>query len=71
MVETEDYIHKKEYINQLTAIYNQSRKNNKFSNTKYYGDFLMEAYKANRKYKEVLAVIEYIYAILARKTRVP
>lgn len=67
MVCTQDYIHSREYIKQLAGIYNRSRKHHKFSNTKYYGDFLIEAYKANRKYKEALAVAEYIYAFLTQE----
>ncbi|WFR55463.1 helix-turn-helix domain-containing protein [Anaerocolumna sp. AGMB13025] len=66
MAETEDYIHCKEYISQLAFVYNQSRRSNKFSNTKYYGDFLLKAYKANRKYKEALTVSEYIYSYLSQ-----
>ncbi|QHQ61657.1 helix-turn-helix domain-containing protein [Anaerocolumna sedimenticola] len=66
MVEEEDYIHQKSYINQLSAIYKQSKKHNIFSNTKYYGDFLIETYKANRRYKEALEVTEYLYAFLTQ-----
>lgn len=62
MVENSDYNHNKDYLNKLINIYKYSKKNHKFSNTKYYGEFLLDAYKANRRYKEALAVMEFMYA---------
>lgn len=61
MVEDPDYIHNEDYLNMLINIYKSSKKYRKFSNTKYYGEFLLEAYKANRKYKDALAVMEFMY----------
>lgn len=61
MVEDIDYIHKEEYLNKLVNIYKNSKKYRKFSNTKYYGEFLLVAYKANRRYKDALAVMEFMY----------
>lgn len=61
MIEDKDYINSDLYLNKLQDIYNTSKKHNKHSNTKYYGDFLIEAYKANRKYKDALAVTDYLY----------
>lgn len=61
MVKDENYINSEEYLNKLINIYNKSKRNNKHSNTKFYGHFLIEAYKANRKYKDALLVTEYLY----------
>lgn len=61
MIDDKDYINSDLYLKKLEDIYNTSKKNNKHSNTKYYGDFLIEAYKANRKYKDALAVTDYLY----------
>lgn len=61
MIDDKDYIHLDLYLNKLEDIYNTSKKHNKHSNTKYYGDFLIEAYKANRKYKDALSVTDYLY----------
>lgn len=66
MVSNEDYIHSEEYLEKLIDIYNVSKKKDKFSNTKFYGDFLINAYKANRKYKDALLVTEYLYSNLHR-----
>lgn len=62
MISIEDYIHSEEYLEKLIDIYSTSKKYSKFSNTKFYGDFLVEAYKANRRYKEALLVTEYLYS---------
>ncbi|QUH18584.1 helix-turn-helix domain-containing protein [Alkaliphilus sp. B6464] len=62
MVSTKDYTHSEEYLEKLINIYNTSKKYNKFSNTKFYGDFLIDAYKANRRYKDALLVTEYLYS---------
>ena len=61
MIENEDYIHSEKYLNKLMDIYNESKKNRQHSNTTFYSDFLIEAYKANRRYKDALLVTEYIY----------
>lgn len=61
MIDDKDYIHSEIYLNKLQEIYNTSKRDNKHSNTKYYGDFLIEAYKANRRYKDALAVTDYLY----------
>ncbi len=61
MIGDEDYIHSEEYLGKLIDIYNESKENRKHSNTKFYGDFLIEAYKTNRKYKDALLVTEYLY----------
>lgn len=66
MVKDSDYIHNGDYLNKLINIYKYSKKYRKFSNTKYYGEFLLEAYKANRRYKEALAVMEFMYANLTQ-----
>ena len=62
MIKSKNYITSEEYMNHLIEIYTTSKKSNKFSNTKFYGDFLIEAYKANRKYKDALIVTEYLYS---------
>lgn len=61
MINTDDYIHSEKYLEKLINIYNTSKKHSKFSNTKFYGNFLIDAYKANRKYKEALLVTEYLH----------
>lgn len=61
MIREDDYIHSEEYLNNIVDIYIESKKNRQHSNTKFYGDFLIEAYKANRKYKDALLVTEYLY----------
>lgn len=62
MLDDLEYIHNENYLDKLTSIYKYSKKHRKFSNTKYYGEYLLEAYKANRRYKEALAVMEFMYA---------
>lgn len=66
MLDDPDYIHNENYLNKLISIYKYSKKYQQFSNTKYYGEFLLDAYKANRRYKEALAVMEFMYANLTR-----
>lgn len=63
MIENKNYISSNFYLNKLLDIYNHSKENNKHSDTKYYGDFLIEAYKSNRKYKYALEVTDYLYRI--------
>lgn len=62
MIKSKDYITSEEYLNHLIDIYTTSKMSNKFSNTKFYGDFLIDAFKANRKYKDALIVTEYLYS---------
>ena len=62
MIRSKDYITSEEYLNHLIDIYTTSKMSNKFSNTKFYGDFLIDAFKANRKYKDALIVTEYLYS---------
>ena len=62
MIKSRDYITSEEYLNHLIDIYTTSKMSNKFSNTKFYGDFLIDAFKANRKYKDALIVTEYLYS---------
>lgn len=62
MIRSKDYITLEEYLNHLIDIYTTSKMSNKFSNTKFYGDFLIDAFKANRKYKDALIVTEYLYS---------
>lgn len=62
MIHDDNYIHSKKYLEKLIDIYNISKKYNQFSNTKFYGRFLIEAYKANRRYKEALLITEYLYS---------
>lgn len=61
MIQNRDYIHSEKYLHSLIDIYNESKENRKHSNTKFYGDFLIEAYKANRRYKDALLVTDYLY----------
>src|SRR5699024_9587331 len=61
MIENRNYIHLDSYLTKLIDIYNNSKKYRKHSNTKYYGNLLIEAYKVNRKYKDALAVTEHLY----------
>jgi transcriptional regulator with XRE-family HTH domain len=56
-----NYMHQKEYLKRLKGIYDKAKQYRKFSYTKYYGEFLVEALKANRKYKEALEIAEFIY----------
>lgn len=62
MIKCEDYVTSEEYLHKLMDIYTTSKMSNKFSNTKFYGDFLIDAFKANRKYKDALKVTEYLYS---------
>lgn len=62
MLDNADYIHNKEYINKLTNIYKHSKKDEKHSNTEYYGQMLLVAFKSNRRYKEALEVTEYMHS---------
>lgn len=61
MISDDDYVRSEEYLNKLIDIYIESKDNKQHSNTKFYGDFLIEAYKSNRKYKDALLVTEYLY----------
>lgn len=61
MIENKNYLSSNLYLKKLKDIYNKSKDYNKHSDTKYYGDMLIEAYKANRKYKYALEVTDYLY----------
>ena len=61
MIDNENYRSLDLYIKKLESIYHSSKLKNIHSNTKYYGIFLIEAYKEIRKYKLALEVSDYIY----------
>lgn len=61
MIDNENYIKSDLYLNKLEDIYNSSKNSYRHSNTKYYGNFLIESYKETRRYKLALEISDYLY----------
>ncbi|WP_198524871.1 tetratricopeptide repeat protein [Niameybacter massiliensis] len=56
-----NYLHNSEYGTLLESVYNQVGEAIHFGFKQFHGNYLIDYYKANRRYKEALAITEELY----------
>lgn len=62
MYNKENYLHDENYLHAIKIIFEVSLKDSHHGFHLFYGHYLIEAYKAQRKYKEALKITEALYA---------
>ncbi len=61
MYSKEDYLQDEVYLQTIKGIFEDSLKDSHHGFNMFYGQYLIEAYKAQRKYKEALKITEMLY----------